>query len=112
MYTIPTGAPNSLNYLQTLCLYKGSVGTNCITIPDHASLGQHWTAGKMTVSYSKNGGKTASEDRLVSQGFLLQQEFDPKHLEKRTTWWPHNMDDQQSPDLNPMELVWDEVDRR
>uniref|UniRef100_A0A3B4YSU5 Uncharacterized protein n=1 Tax=Seriola lalandi dorsalis TaxID=1841481 RepID=A0A3B4YSU5_SERLL len=50
--------------------------------------------------------------RLVGQGFILLQDIDPKHLRKRMSeWWLHMMEDHnqcQSPDLNPMELVWDE----
>uniref|UniRef100_A0A1A7WMT2 Uncharacterized protein n=1 Tax=Iconisemion striatum TaxID=60296 RepID=A0A1A7WMT2_9TELE len=45
--------------------------------------------------------------RLVGQGFILQVQAMPKlPQEKRTRWWPA-----QSPDLNPMKLVWDELDR-
>ena len=58
---------------------------------------------------------------LVGQGFILQQDHDPKHTSRlcqnylgikeqdsRLQSW----NGQQSPDLNPIELVWDELDRR
>ena len=58
--------------------------------------------------------------RLVGLSFVFQQDNDPKHTSRlckgyltkgsdgmlhQMTWLPH------SPDLNPIEMVWDELDR-
>ena len=63
-----------------------------------------------------------SGSRIIGKNFVLQQDNDPKHSSKlcksylkskenkgilqNMTWPP------QSPDLSPIELVWDELDRK
>uniref|UniRef100_A0A3B4YB56 Tc1-like transposase DDE domain-containing protein n=1 Tax=Seriola lalandi dorsalis TaxID=1841481 RepID=A0A3B4YB56_SERLL len=37
---------------------------------------------------------------------------EPNHWRKITEWWLQMMRPAQLPDFNPIELVWDELDRR
>jgi DDE superfamily endonuclease len=60
--------------------------------------------------------------RLGGARFIFQQDNDPKHTSKLCkNFLQSKIDDgtlcklawpSQSPDLNPLELIWDEVDRR
>lgn len=61
-----------------------------------------------------------SDMRLVGQGFILQQGRGPKHQskllpelpdEERTRWWEHGVASTVYA-LNPIELIWSELDRR
>lgn len=58
MQTISTDAQTFVDYLQTLCLYKGSVRANCVAMPCDALLQQFCIAGSSTVYfyiYNQNG---------------------------------------------------------
>ena len=60
--------------------------------------------------------------RLVSQGFVFMQDKDSKHTSKVRLRYIKSKEGQyalqltswsaQSADLNPIELVWDELDRK
>ena len=59
-----------------------------------------------------------SGTRLVAQRFILMQDTDPKHTSKRYQRYIKNKEELQlmswpahSADLNPIELVWDALDR-
>ena len=63
-----------------------------------------------------------SGTRLVTQGVVLMQDNDPKHIRKLCQSYIKSKEEQhvfqtislpvQSADLNPIELIWDELDRK
>ena len=49
--------------------------------------------------------------QLVGEGFVLMQDNDAKHTSKLCQMYIKSKEEQQSADLNTIELGWDEIDR-
>ena len=63
-----------------------------------------------------------SGNRLIGSGFIFPQDNDPKHTSRICRNYLRSKEDKdllkimdwppQSPDINPIEILWDEIDRQ
>ena len=66
MQTIPTGVPTFVDELQTLCLCKSSVRTDCVATPSEALFGQYCTAQEVVYYYHNGEKKTINKGRQTN----------------------------------------------
>ena len=83
---------------------------------------QEFASGKGQIEshWLKQHTMIPSQTQLVGQGFVHMQDNDPKHMSKLCQWFIKSKEEQhilqlmnslvQSANLNPIELVWDELD--
>uniref|UniRef100_A0AAZ3PIM3 Tc1-like transposase DDE domain-containing protein n=1 Tax=Oncorhynchus tshawytscha TaxID=74940 RepID=A0AAZ3PIM3_ONCTS len=77
----------------------------------HHSILQRYTipSGLRLVDYHLFFNRTMTQHSRLCKGYLTKKESDGV-LHQMT--WPPQSPDPQSPDLNPIKMVWDELDRR
>lgn len=120
--TFPTGASVCADFVQTLCVYKGSFGTNCVTTLQLMYY-YYETVLQEVVAAIRVARKrqVTKEVRLVGQRFILQWDNDPEHPSRLYQNYLSSreldsgfqmMEDQHGLQTLQTELVWDEPDRK
>ena len=107
MPTISTDAQTVVDDLQTLCLYKGSVGTKCVTTPSDVSLGHYCTVRSSAVYFYYNREKK-ERNKGRQTGWFRSSSYRKKLTQKNPTVALNDGRPAESQDLNLTELVWDE----